>query len=123
MPLRCLTSRVACADLRAVRRPMQTEAERREAWEKRTKAARAIYHTPEWRRARDAYLRANYACVACGKAANTVDHIKPHRGDPELFWDARNWQPMCFLCHQAKRGRERVMPTVWRGRGQKVYRS
>jgi 5-methylcytosine-specific restriction endonuclease McrA len=28
-----------------------------------------------------------------------VDHIQPHRGDQRLFWDRRNWQPLCRTCH------------------------
>lgn len=34
-----------------------------------------------------------------------VDHIEQHRDDPELFWDANNWQVLCATpCHnQIKR--------------------
>ena len=28
-----------------------------------------------------------------------VDHIKPHKGDLNLFWDQDNWQPLCKSCH------------------------
>ena len=76
-------------------------------WDKQTKASRAIYRSPEWRKARKAFLTENPYCVDCGSAANTVDHRTAHRGDMELFWDRSNWQPMCFPCHQRKRGRER----------------
>lgn len=31
-----------------------------------------------------------------------VDHIKPHRGDQKLFWDRRNWQPLCEHHHNVK---------------------
>ena len=31
--------------------------------------------------------------------ADTVDHIKPHRGDAELFWDRDNLQSLCHSCH------------------------
>ncbi len=31
--------------------------------------------------------------------ANVVDHIKPHRGNMNLFWDVRNWQSVCKKCH------------------------
>jgi 5-methylcytosine-specific restriction endonuclease McrA len=27
--------------------------------------------------------------------ATIVDHIKPHRGDQNLFWDQTNWQALC----------------------------
>ena len=31
-----------------------------------------------------------------------VDHIRPHKGDPTLFWDPQNWQSLCKPCHSAK---------------------
>ena len=34
--------------------------------------------------------------------AQVVDHIVPHRGDKELFWDKNNWQALCFSCHSSK---------------------
>jgi 5-methylcytosine-specific restriction protein A len=37
--------------------------------------------------------------------ATVVDHVTPHRGDPELFWDIEgNWQPLCKACHDRKTG-------------------
>jgi len=34
-------------------------------------------------------------CLQVGKttAAEVTDHIIPHEGDVELFWDQSNWQP------------------------------
>ncbi len=34
-------------------------------------------------------------------AAELVDHIVPHRGDMELFWDEDNWQSSCNWHHNA----------------------
>jgi len=34
--------------------------------------------------------------------ARIVDHVIPHRGDQELFWDTSNWQPLCKRCHDVK---------------------
>ena len=28
-----------------------------------------------------------------------VDHVVPHRGDRQLFWDANNLQSLCKPCH------------------------
>lgn len=39
-------------------------------------------------------------------ASNTVDHIIPHRGDLELFWDETNWQAMSKPCHDRKTATE-----------------
>ncbi|MFD1675419.1 HNH endonuclease signature motif containing protein [Alicyclobacillus fodiniaquatilis] len=35
-----------------------------------------------------------------------VDHKVPHKGDKKLFWDSKNWQPMCKSHHDAKTARE-----------------
>jgi 5-methylcytosine-specific restriction protein A len=63
-----------------------------------------------WRRARLAFLNANPTCVDCRSKeltveATTVDHINPHRGDPDLFWDQANWQSLCTACHNRKTAR------------------
>lgn len=34
--------------------------------------------------------------------ATLVDHIKPHRGNMDLFWNESNWQPLCHGCHSFK---------------------
>lgn len=73
------------------------------------------YHAPEttfipqhkgmygykWKRQREAFLRINPICK-CGKVATVVDHIIPHKGNVNLFWDQENWQPMCTVCHNRK---------------------
>lgn len=38
--------------------------------------------------------------------ASVVDHIVPHRGDANLFWDQSNWQAMSKSCHDRKTARE-----------------
>lgn len=64
----------------------------------------------KWRKARTRFLRKHPLCVKCreqGKLtpATVVDHIIPHRGDPALFWDENNWQPLCRDCHGVKTGK------------------
>ena len=34
-----------------------------------------------------------------------VDHIVPHKGDPVLFNDVRNWQPLCKAHHDRTKQR------------------
>ena len=68
-------------------------------------------YNAEWRRARKAFLQKHPLCAECGKAgkltpATVVDHIIPHRGDKRLFWDEKNWQPLCKSCHDQKTGHE-----------------
>jgi len=60
-----------------------------------------------WQKARKGFLASNPLCVECMKhdkyeSATVVDHIKPHRGDKQLFWDESNWQPLCKRCHDKK---------------------
>lgn len=60
-----------------------------------------------WRRARKVFLQEHPLCAECERKglitpATVVDHIKPHKGDRELFWDESNWQPLCKSCHDRK---------------------
>lgn len=60
-----------------------------------------------WQKAREAFLWRNPMCAYCmrdGRAetATVVDHVVPHRGDKKLFWDRKNWQPLCKPHHDAK---------------------
>ena len=50
-------------------------------------------------------------CIEChrtgrSEAATVVDHIVPHKGDQVMFWDQRNWQPMCKMHHDVKTATE-----------------
>jgi hypothetical protein len=59
-----------------------------------------------WRGARQAHLVRNPLCVMCKQQgrlgrATVVDHIKPHRLDPVLFWDESNWQSLCKVHHDS----------------------
>ena len=74
-----------------------------------------------WQRYRLRYLAAYPLCVAClgaGRttAANTVDHVTPHRGDHKLFWDPSNHQPLCATCHSGdKQRQEKSAIAAYRG--------
>lgn len=60
-----------------------------------------------WRRESKAFLRDHPYCAdGCGGLATVVDHIRPHRGDPVLFWDKDNWQALTKRHHDAKTARE-----------------
>lgn len=84
-----------------------------EAWkqdEYRESSAKRGYDS-QWRKARVGFLRKHPLCVHCkGKGilteATVVDHIQPHKGDKELFWDRLNWQPLCASCHGFKTATE-----------------
>jgi len=77
--------------------------------DKQSAAARGYGH--KWRIARAAYLSANPLCVYCQRdgrvtAASVVDHIVPHQGDMELFWQRSNWQSLCAMCHDTTKAQE-----------------
>ena len=64
-----------------------------------------------WRKARAAYLLSHPLCVMCEQVdrltpAKAVDHIAPHEGDMNLFWDEGNWQGLCWSCHSRKTWKE-----------------
>lgn len=84
------------------------ERERKARFDAKRPNARARGYDREWERARADYLATNPNCCRCGQPATVVDHIKPHKGDDALFWDRRNWQPLCAHCHNsAKQAAER----------------
>lgn len=91
-------------------------------WEAKLRARRAAYarradeerpsadsrgYTFEWRKARKAWIIRHPLCAICGAPATDVDHIIPHRGNRELFWDTGNWQSLCHECHSRKSYGER----------------
>jgi 5-methylcytosine-specific restriction enzyme A len=59
-----------------------------------------------WRKVRTHYLAKHPVCVRCCHVATVVDHIIPHKGDMNLFWDRNNWQPLCKTCHDRKTATE-----------------
>lgn len=61
-----------------------------------------LYASARWRRESRAFLSRYPLCAVCGMAATDVDHIQPHRGDLELFWNQDNWQPLCAQHHRVK---------------------
>lgn len=85
-------------------------AKRYEPARKRLTASQRGY-TSRWRRISQEFLKAHPLCAECERngrvtPAACVDHIKPHKGDPALFWDQRNWQPLCHVCHSRKTAAE-----------------
>lgn len=60
----------------------------------------------KWQMARKAYLLKNPLCVMCEaagrvQAATVLDHITPHQGNQDLFWNQENWQGLCAHCHSS----------------------
>ena len=93
------TSRMSEADRRTVLREALHRGDR-------ASSSKRGYNR-QWQKARARYLKAHPLCIQCLKeghavTATVVDHIRPHRGDPVLFWDEKNWQSLCKPCHDKK---------------------
>ena len=87
----------------AVLRPAAPAIASLPTFENRGSARDRGYDT-RWDQARRGYLRKHPLCCCClangaTSAATVVDHIQPHRGDTELFWERSNWQGLCARCH------------------------
>ena len=91
-------------------KPLDHRARNRE-YDQRRGSARERGYNSRWEKARKTYLMRNPLCVMCAKenrvtAANVVDHVIPHKGSTELFWDTSNWAALCFHCHNSTKQRE-----------------
>lgn len=68
-----------------------------------TRPWRRLYFTKRWMRLRSEQLSAHPLCAMClgvGRVeeATVVDHVKPHRGDPHLFFEGQ-LQSLCKIHH------------------------
>lgn len=59
-----------------------------------------------WNKARRTFLQANPLCIGClavgrTEPATVVDHVDPHHGDPDKFWDTSMWQACCKWHHDS----------------------
>ncbi|MER2520230.1 MAG: HNH endonuclease signature motif containing protein [Bdellovibrionales bacterium] len=64
--------------------------------------ARQRGYTKQWQCEAKSFLGTHSFCRACGARAAVVDHVIPHKGNMDLFWDRTNWQPLCATCHNRK---------------------
>lgn len=114
MPSKSLTpcNKIGCRELTRERYCTAHKPEEHKAYDEHRGTATERGYNSRWRKARLTYLRQHPLCVHCERegrvtAATDVDHITPHRGDQELFWDAaNNWQPLCKSCHSRKTATE-----------------
>jgi 5-methylcytosine-specific restriction protein A len=61
-----------------------------------------LYNNRKWKARSKRFRYKHPDCKECGGPAEVVDHVVPHRGDLELFWDMSNWQSLCKKCHGKK---------------------
>ncbi len=82
--------------------PANSNQKARRVFDRSSSASRGYGH--RWREAREGYLSRHPLCVGCKavgrvEASVVVDHVQPHRGDQDLFWDEDNWQACCEWHH------------------------
>lgn len=68
------------------------------------KAYRKLYKRVEWKRLVAQQLSNHPLCQRClvkgiESAATIPNHVKPHRGDTQLFFDPDNLESLCAPCH------------------------
>jgi 5-methylcytosine-specific restriction endonuclease McrA len=71
---------------------------------------RRLLDTGFWRRRRALQLREEPFCKMCADRglttpATTVDHVEPHRGDPNAFF-LGPLQSLCTACHSRDKQRQ-----------------
>jgi 5-methylcytosine-specific restriction protein A len=71
-----------------------------------------LYKTARWDRRRRHQLSREPLCKYCLAAGRTematvVDHVVPHRGDPELFWNSE-LQSLCESHHNSSKQSEEL---------------
>jgi len=84
---------------------------RRKTYDKERGSRHERGYDSRWDRAAKAYRNANPLCVMCERngivtPTQCVDHIVPHCGDQDLFWDVANWMSLCHACHSRKTATE-----------------
>lgn len=83
------------------------QIERKAEADRRRPNAHDRGYDSKWKRESKAFLARpeNRLCACgCGRAANMVDHIIPHKGDRKLFWSQSNWQPLASSpCHNSRK--------------------
>lgn len=74
---------------------------------------RSWYKLARWKRLRlSIFLRDGYVCQMCSALQGdtsklTCDHVRPHRGDEQLFWSETNLQTLCTEpCHVKHKQRQ-----------------
>lgn len=82
-----------------------------DSWRAGKQSSTARGYDYRWQQYRKRYLLEHPLCVMCEatgrvEASTIVDHVVPHRGDKQLFWDPTNHQALCKGCHDGAKQRE-----------------
>lgn len=81
-----------------------TRSEQKREHDVRRGSARERGYTRAWDKAAVLYRMEHPLCLGCEaidrlQPSTVVDHIVPHKGDRELFWNVENWQASCDWHH------------------------
>ena len=82
----------------------QRRAEGQRSYNERRAESDKLYKTERWRKLSVTFRKRNPMCAECERKgltryADLVDHIKPTKAFPELFFDWRNLRSLCQRCH------------------------
>lgn len=89
------------------------QEQKREADRWRGSASERGYNH-RWSKARVTHLNRSPLCIGCEAEglivpATIVDHVDPHHGDAEKFWDTSMWQSCCKWHHDSVKQRLEAM--------------
>lgn len=75
-----------------------------------------LYNNRKWRALRARQLTLEPLCRYCMKQGKVVeatvcDHIVPHKGDIDAFWNGER-QSLCKTCHDSVKQREEAGRTI-----------
>ena len=68
-----------------------------------------LYNSSAWRKLRQlVWQRDSYTCQLCGATDTQLvaDHVQPHRGNTDLFYEMDNLVTLCKACHDYKTRQE-----------------
>lgn len=104
-------SKVGCPELTVDRFCEHHRKQETKVYEQQRGSASSRGYDSRWRRERVRFLKRNPLCIYCEgegryEAATVVDHIEPHKGSYDKFWDRANWQPLCKRHHDIKTATE-----------------
>ncbi|GIW48990.1 MAG: HNH endonuclease [Caloramator sp.] len=100
-----------CPELTDGRYCEKHEKEIEREYNRNNRTYKYLYNTARWKRLRIKFLKEHPLCEECKRngvvtLAEVVDHIIPHKGNKELFWDEENLQALCKECHDSKTAKE-----------------
>jgi hypothetical protein len=108
--LKALKPRLSAAPSRINRATDERSLDRRRLADTET---RKLHKTARWQALRWSVLtRDLFTCQICGRIEGDTsklvcDHVKPHRGNVEMFW-AGPFQTLCKPCHDGQKQKEEV---------------